>query len=80
MDCVLKDIEKPMSISASTKPTKKNSIYKKTWAVSEEILKNLGLCLLALNQPKKLYLKRNMGCVLKDIDKPRSMSASNKPT
>ena len=79
MDCVLKDIEKPMSISASTKPTNKNSIYKKTWAVSEEILKNLGLCLLALNQPKKLYLKRKVGCVLKDIDKPRSMSASNKP-
>ena len=78
MDCVLKDIEKPMSISASTKPTKKIYLQKNMGCVWRDI-ENLGLCLLALNQPTKLYLKRNMGCVLKDIDKPRSMSASNKP-
>ena len=42
-------------------------------------IENLGLCLLAQNQPQKSYIY-GMGCVLKDIDKPRSMSASNKPT
>ena len=43
-------------------------------------LKRLGLCLLALTQTKKLYLKRNMDCALKDIENPKSMSASTKPT
>jgi hypothetical protein len=42
-------------------------------------LKRLGLCLLALTQTKKLYLERNIGCVLKDIDNPDMQKVENLP-